>query len=409
MSQFSYEGVDREGKSIKGILKADSEGEVRMSLRSQGVRPRKISPLQKDLLNVDIGQLFKNFAAGKVPAKVLVPFTRQLQVLISAGIPLVQSIEILAEGATDPALKAVLTDVSVKVAQGSYFWEAISHHPNAFPKIYSALVRAGESSGAMEQILTRLCKYMENTEKLKALLKGAMFYPVMVMVVGVGVISVMMIFVIPKFKEMLIQGGQELPGPTAFVMGMSDFIVNNFMFIFGGIGLAFFLLFRFLKTEEGQYVFDQTMFRMPLFGDIIRKGAVARFSRTMQTLLSSGVNLVDAVEICRSTIGNKVLEESMGKIRSSIEQGMTLGGIISKVGVFPKMAVQMISVGESSGSLDIMLDKIADYYEAEVEAMTAGLSKLVEPIMLVFMGGIVGGLLIAMYLPIFKMAGSAGG
>lgn len=407
MSQYYYEGVDRLGKEVKGNIQAVSEGEVRMTLRTLGIRPRKLQP------GSDTGGPMQAIGSqgffSKIPTKVVVPFTRQLQVLITSGIPLVQSIEILAEGTSDRKFRAILKEIQDKITQGAYLWEAMRQFPNAFPGIYVSLVRAGEASGAIEQILERLSKYMETNEKLKSMLKGAMIYPVAVTGVAIIVIGVMMVFVIPKFKEMLTQSGKELPGITAMVIDASNFFVNNIFTIVIGFAFAGFGFMRMASTPTGREAIDRAVFMMPLFGDIAKKGAIARFSRTLQTLLSSGVNLIEAIDICRSTVDNKVLEKMLSTVRGEIEQGKTLGSVIGRLDFFPKMSVHMMAVGEASGNLDTMLDKIADYYESEVEAITAGLSKLIEPFMIVFLGGIVAVILVALYLPIFQMAGSAGG
>jgi type IV pilus assembly protein PilC len=232
-------------------------------------------------------------------------------------------------------------------------------------------------------------------------------YPIIVVSIGVGVVTLMLVFVIPKFEELLTSNGQELPGPTQFVINLSHFIINNFIYIVAICTTAFFLIRRYIRSEEGRALIDRVFFRVPLFGEIMRKGGTARFARTMQTLLASGVNIIDAIDICKATIDNAVLEAAVGSIRAEIENGKTLGMVVSKMDVFPKMASQMISVGESTGNLDKMLEKVADFYEEEVETLINGMTKLIEPLVLVFLGGAVGGLMIAMYLPIFKMAGGA--
>jgi type IV pilus assembly protein PilC len=254
-------------------------------------------------------------------------------------------------------------------------------------------------------MLKRLSRYLEDSDRLRKLLKGAMMYPIIVVTIGIAVIAAMMIFVIPKFEELLRSSGQELPGPTQFVIDLSNFMVNNIVYLMFGTGAAIFLILKFVQSPEGKAALDRLLFRAPLFGNLAQKGGAARFCRTMQTLLSSGVNLIDAVDICRATIGNAVLEEAVAKIRTEIESGKTLGMVVTQISIFPRMAAQMIAVGESTGNLDKMLEKVADFYEEEVEAIVGGMTKLIEPLVLVFLGGAVGGLLIAMYLPIFKMAG----
>jgi type IV pilus assembly protein PilC len=403
MAEFQYQGVNKEGKKVSGKLDVPSEGELRMALRAQGIRPTQIQKM--GVMNSDISSLLGK--ATSVPLEAVVTFTRQLQVLIGSGIPLVQGLEILTEQSAHAALKTIIQTVKDKVSQGSYLWEALSTYPRVFPKLYVALIRAGEASGSLDQMLKRLSRYLEDSDRLQKTLKSAMMYPAIVISIGVGVVSLMLVFVIPKFEEMLSSSGQELPGPTQFVISMSHFLVDNILFIIVGGVVGGYLLVRYVQSTEGRALIDRVAFRMPLFGPLIQKSGIARFSRTMQTLLASGVNLIDAIEICKATIDNTVLEEAVGKIRGEIEAGKTLGTVIGKVAVFPKMAVQMISVGESTGNMDKMFEKVADFYESEVETLVAGMTKLIEPIVLVFLGGAVGGIMIAMYLPIFKMAGGA--
>jgi type IV pilus assembly protein PilC len=304
-------------------------------------------------------------------------------------------------------MKQIIGSMKERVAQGSYFWESLAQFPKAFPRLYVALIRAGETSGSIDQMLKRLSRYLEDAARLRKMVKGAMMYPAIVVSVGVGVIAMMLTFVIPKFEALLTASGQELPGPTKFVLDLSHFMTGNFTYIVAGLVTGSILGFRFFKSQEGRATIDRLMFKAPIFGNIMVKAGTARFARTMQTLLASGVNLIDAVEICKATVDNAVIEGAVAKIRGEVEAGKTFGMVITKLKVFPDMAVQMITVGESTGNLDQMLDKVADFYEEEVENLVAGLTKMIEPLILVFLGGAVGGLLIAMYLPIFKMAGSA--
>lgn len=402
MPQFEYQGVDRAGKRVRGALEAGSEGDLRVSLRAQGIRPTRITSARSN----SGGKTSKGGSNASLNLSQLVGFCRQLQVLISSGIPIVQGLEILADQAQDKGAKQIYTQLKERVSQGSYFWEALSMYPKAFPKLFIALIRAGESSGAIDTMLKRLTRYLEDADRLRKILKSAMMYPIIVITIGVGVVAMMLVFVIPKFEELMKGNGQELPGPTQFVLDLSHFMVGNILYIIGGLVTAGVLIFKFVNTDEGRAILHRTLFRAPLFGPLMQKGGVARFARTMQTLLASGVNLIDAIDICRATIDNAVLEESVAKIRAEVEAGKTLGMVTSKMPVFPTLASQMISIGESTGNLDKMLEKLADFYEEEVETMVGGLTKLIEPILLVFLGGTVGGLMIAMYLPIFKMAGS---
>lgn len=401
MPEFQYAGVNKQGQKVDGKIEAPNEGEARMVLRSRGIRPTKLGKVS--LLQADLGSMLGG--GGRVKLELIVAFTRQLHTLISSGVPIVQSLESLSEQTPDKTLKNVLAAITEKVAQGSFLWESMAAYPKIFPRIYISLVRAGESSGAMDTMLKRLSRYLEDNERMRRTLKSAMFYPASVFVISLGVIALMLTMVIPKFEKMLVSSGQELPGPTAFVINLSHFLVDNAIPVFGGIGLFIFVVLRYVKTDDGRAQLHHVLFKLPLFGTLIQKGGVARFSRTLSTLLSSGVTLVDAIDICKATVDNAVLEDAISKIRPQVETGNSLGGVVGKMPVFPKMAVQMIAVGESTGNLDSMLDKLADFYEEEVEALVQGLTKLIEPFILVFLGGVVGGLLISMYLPIFKMAG----
>lgn len=402
MPEFKYEGVDKTGKRIKGQLNAATEGDLRVLLRGQGVRPVRIA--QASIAQRDLGSFFGGSA--NIKAEEVLHFTRQLQVLVGSGVPLVQALDILADQASSANVRNLCTGVKNRVSEGSFLWEALSAFPKSFPRLYLALVRAGESSGALDQMLRRLSSYLEDNDRLKKMLKGAMMYPAIVISIGGLVIAAMLIFVIPKFEELIKGNGGQLPGPTQFVIDASHFLGQYWYVILGvGVGLWIFLK-RFLATQEGRIMFDRLAFRLPLFGPLMQKGGTARFTRTLSTLLASGVSLLDAIDICKQTIDNAVLEEAVGRVRTEIEQGKGLSQVFAKLDVFPKMAVQMMAVGENTGQLDKMLEKVADFYEAEVEALVSGLTKLIEPFILVFLGGTVGGMMIAMYLPIFKMGDS---
>jgi type IV pilus assembly protein PilC len=397
MASIQYKGINKKGEKVEGRVNANNQAEARSQLREKGIRPIFISKPE-----------FEFKISSGVSGDVLVLFTRQLQVLINAGVPLVQGLEML-EGqikTISPAMAKIVNSLKNSVSEGKYLWEAIANYPDVFPKLYSALIRAGESSGQLEPTLKRLTKYIEDSEKLKKILKSAMIYPIGVIAVAIGVITLLLVMVIPKFEEMLTGAGEELPGPTKFVIDASHFIVNHKFSLPLIVGGTIFALVRYCKSETGRRRNQVWFFKAPVFGAILQKGAVARFSRTMYALLSSGINLLDATTICQETVDNAVVEEDIKKIRLEIERGKTLGEVVSKLKSLPALAVQMIAVGESTGSLDKMLDKVADFYELEVETLVAGLTKLIEPVLLVVLGGLVGGMLIAMYLPIFKLASS---
>jgi type IV pilus assembly protein PilC len=413
MTEFLYRGVDRAGKRVDGKLDVGSEGELRMALRTLGVRPTNIRRAGQS----EEGDIFALLSGKKskkngvvnvsgVPIQIIVLFTRQMQLLISSGIPLVQALDMLADQTTHAGMRAVVGAIKDKVSGGSYLWESMSAYPGVFPNLYVALMRAGESSGAMDSMLKRLSKYLEDEDRLKRMIKSAMMYPAIVTLIGIAVISGMLVFVIPKFETMLKSGGQELPGPTQFVINMSHGLQDHFWVIGGGVVATYFLAQRFFKTPDGRALKDRFVFNSPIFGVLAQKSGIARFSRTLQTLLMAGVNLIDAIDICKRASDNAVLEGAIGTIRVEIEGGKTLGTVLMKMSVFPKMAAQMILVGESTGNLDKSLEKIADFYESDVEVLVGGMTKMIEPIVLVVLGGAVGGMLIAMYLPIFKMAGA---
>jgi type IV pilus assembly protein PilC len=402
MPEYSYQGVDRAGKKVNGSLNVETEGALRMALRGQGIRPVKIAKV--GAMNTDLGAYFKK-TGSTLTHEQLIIFTRQLQVLISSSVPLVQALDVLADQAIDKGTRAVISAIKEKVSGGAYLWEALMLFPKAFPRLYIALIRAGEASGSTDQMLKRLGRYLEDAARLKKMVKKASMYPAVVGVIGFGVIGLMLVVVIPKFESMLLTQGQKLPLPTQIVVNMSHFIQNNFAALAIGVVAAGYAIFRYVRSPEGKASLDRWLFDVPVLGAIMQKAGIARFARTMQTLLASGVNLIDAIDICRGTIDNAVIEDAITKIRHEVESGKTLGQVVSRIKAFPKMMVQMIMVGESTGNLDKMLDKVADFYEEDVDGAVDTLARLIEPVMLVVLGGLVGGMLIAMYLPVFQQAG----
>ncbi|MBC7387121.1 MAG: type II secretion system F family protein [Cryobacterium sp.] len=402
MPEYKYEGVDKQGKRVKGQLNAASEGDLRVLLRGQGVRPIRIAGVS--LVQRDLGSIFGG--SKNITKEEVLHFTRQLQVLLGSGVPLVQSLDILADQASSASLRSLCQGVKNRVSEGAFLWESLSAYEKSFPRLYLALVRAGESSGSLDQMLKRLSAYLEDADRLRKMLKAAMMYPAIVISIGIAVISAMLIFVIPKFEELIKGSGGTLPGPTQFVIDMSHFLGSYGIYLAVFLGVGGFILMKFFESPEGRIFRDRALFKAPLFGPLMLKGGTARFTRTLGTLLASGVSLLDAIDICRQTIDNAVLEEAVGKVRTEIEQGKSLSVVFMKLDIFPKMAIQMMAVGENTGQLDKMLEKVADFYEAEVEALVGGLTKLIEPFILVFLGGTVGGMMIAMYLPIFKMGDS---
>jgi type IV pilus assembly protein PilC len=401
MPEFQYQGVDRTGKKVTGVIQAQHEGELRVLLRSQGIRPTRVASVS--LVHQDLGKLL-SFGSQRVSSEKLVYFTRQLQVLIGSGIPIVQALDILHDQTSEP-LKSICKGIKSRVSEGSYLWEALAGYPKVFPKLYTSLIRAGEASGAIDTMLKRLSRYLEDSERLKRTIKGALTYPVIVISIGIGVVILLLYFVIPKFEEMLSGAGQELPLPTQIVINISHFIQNYFYIIVALLVGGFITLKKFVQTDEGRALVDRITFRLPLFGELIQKAGVARFCRTLHTLITSGVTLNEAIDVCRTTIDNAVLETAVASIKPEIESGKSLSYAFGRLNVFPKMAAQMISVGESTGALDKMLEKISDFYEAEVEVAAQNMSKVIEPLLIVTLGFMIAGMLIAMYLPIFKLAG----
>ena len=402
MAKFAYTAVGRDGVKVKGEMEAGSENELRVSLRGQNLRPLKI---QKAAATSSAAYSAMQLIGGRISDTDVLLVTRQLSILIGAGIPLVQGLEIISSQVEKPALKNLIIELREKISGGSFLWESLAAHPLAFSSLYISMVKAGESSGSLEVILKRLMLYLEDAIKLRKMVKGAMIYPVSVLVVGIAVVFIMLTFVIPKFEEMLAANNQELPDLTRIVINLSHFCANNFFYIVATIALMVFLVRSYMKTEEGQILFDKYILVVPLFGTLIQKVSVARFCRTMQTMLTSGINLLDSIDICRGAVGNRTYGTSLAKVKSEVESGKTLAIVLAKLPIYPHMMVQMVTIGETTGNLDSMLAKVADYYEEEVMNLVGNMTKLIEPFILVFLGGSVAVLMIAMYLPIFKMAG----
>jgi type IV pilus assembly protein PilC len=401
MPIFKYEGQKRNGEKIKGTVDLPNEGEVRIFLRQQGIRPSKIET--ESILNKDINL----FGSGGVKDTEISVMTRQLSTMIGSGVPLLQAFDILSQGEKNPALKKALINIQETISGGSPLWEAMSKQKGIFSHLYIYLVRAGEMGGALDLILSRLAKYLDDNVRLVRMLKGAMIYPAAVLVVGFGVTFGLLTFVIPQFETLITSSGGQLPAITKIVIQISHFCVDYFMYIIGGIVAGLVLFFRWKKSPGGKKTWDRFVLSSPVFGELAIKGATARFSRTLGTMLSSGVNLIDAIEICRMTMDNAVVEEALIKVKEEISSGKTIALPLAQAKLFPSMVIQMINVGENTGTLDQMLMKIAEFYEAEVETAIAGISKLIEPVVLVVLGTIVAFILIAMYMPIFNIADTA--
>ena len=400
MAKFAWEGTTRAGEKRKGIMEAETREVAEERLRADGL----VSP--KVRKEGGLGDIQLTIGSG-VSSKELQVFTRQLATMIDAGLPLVQCLDILAAQNPNKVFRKVLTSVKNAVEQGSTFSDALRRHPRVFDELYVNLVAAGEVGGILDTILNRLATYIEKAVKLKGQLKSAMFYPAGIMVVAIGVITIMLTKVIPTFEKMYHDlGDAELPGPTKVVMRISHSFTSNW-YIFAGLifGVVFGII-GMRRTDRGREILDHILLRIPVVGGVLRKIVVARFTRTLGTLLSSGVPILDALDICARTAGNRVVQAGILRARERISEGHDMAGPLTEAKVFPTMVVQMIGVGEQTGAMDQMLQKIADFYEEEVDAAVAGLTSLIEPVMMAFLGVVVGGLIVAMYLPIFKLAGN---
>jgi len=402
MAMYAWEGMTRTGEVKKGEFEAPDEAAVVAQLRRQQLRPVNIKVKGKGM-TFD----FKiPFLQPKVNEKDIVVFTRQFSTMIGAGLPLVQCMDILATQQPNPTFKKCLYDVKESVEGGATFADSLKRHPNVFDDLYVNLVAAGEVGGILDTILNRLASYIEKSLKLKGKVKGAMVYPIAIMAVAIGVVVLLLWKVIPVFAKMFTDFGAALPAATAFVINLSHWIARNGIFaviVIGGVVVA---IRQINKTERGKLAFDALLLKTPVFGDLILKNAVAKFTRTLGTMISSGVPILDALDICSKTAGNKVLEIAIQDARTSISQGKTLAEPLGKNKVFPAMVVQMIGVGEQTGAMDNMLAKIADFYDDEVDTAVGALMSLLEPLIIVFLGVVIGGIVISMYLPIFQIAGA---
>ena len=399
MALYTWEGKDRSGDVKSGTLDAPSEMDVERQLKEMGVEPTKIKKKAGGGAIIIPG-------ITTVPVKSKVVFTRQLATMIDAGLPLVQCLEILGSQEPNPLLQKTILGVKSSVEGGSTFADALAKHPKVFDNLFVNLIAAGEVGGILDTILNRLAAYMEKAMKLKQRVKSAMKYPLTVLFVCVTISLFLLVKVIPTFSEMFTSMGKDLPALTQTVVNISDATVRNFPAIMAGlIGFAVMMIVA-LKTEKGRYAFDVVMLRAPVFGPLVKKAAVAKFTRTLGTLISSGVPILDALEIVAKTAGNKVIEQGVMYTREKISEGKSIASPLMEQAVFPKMVVQMIAVGESTGAMDIMLGKIADFYDDEVDASVDAMTSLIEPLIMVVLGGMIGVVLLAMYMPIFSMADS---
>lgn len=388
---FQWEGKDKAGKIVRGEVRTTTEAMVTANLRRQGIRVTKVKKQRMS-------------RGRKITEKDIALFTRQLATMMRSGVPLLQSFDIAIKGAANPSLARLLNDVRSDVETGSSLSQAFSRHPDYFDKLFCNLVAAGEQAGILDSLLDRLATYKEKILAIKSKIKSALFYPIAVVVVAAIVIAVMMLFVIPEFKSMFSSFGADLPAPTLIVIAMSDFFVTWWYAIFGSLLAAvMFLAYTYKRSVKMQIAVDRFSLRIPVIGEILRKATIARWARTLSTMFAAGVPLVEALESVGGAAGNHVYFTATRQIQTEVSTGSSLTVAMQNTEVFPNMMLQMTSIGEESGQLDSMLGKIADFFEQEVDDAVAGLSTLLEPIIMVFLGVVIGGLVVAMYLPIFKL------
>ncbi len=402
MTEFVWKGKNKRGVSQKGIIEAANEEIARMQLTKRGLSSLKVKKKPKDLFeNVE-------FLQPKITPKDIIIFCRQFSTMIDAGLPIIQCLDLLANQSENPRFKKILKSVKEDVEGGTTLADALKKHPDQFDELFTNMIAAGETGGILDTILRRLSESLEKAAKLKAKVKSAMMYPTITIIVAIVVVIVIMVFVIPVFQKMFGEMGAGLPQLTLIVIAISNFVKTNIIYM--GIATALFIYSfkRFYATEKGRRIVDAWLLTLPVMGVLIRKVAVAKFTRTMGTMLSSGVAILDALDIVAKTAGNKTIELAVYDVRSAIKEGRTMASPLTESGVFPPMVCSMIAVGESTGALDSMMIKIADFYDDEVDEAVGRLTEMIEPAMMCFLGVVVGGLVIAMYLPIFSMAGAVG-
>lgn len=404
MAKFVYQAKNLNGQLTNGEIDANNETEVRTRLRHLQLEVVRVN--SKNLLGNSRGT--GGFFTSKVKVKDLQIFTRQFSTLINSGIPVVDALKILGEGLRAGILKDAALKVKKSIESGKKLSDSMAQVPNVFDRFYCNMVHAGEEAGILDGILSRLATYMEKNEKVKTQVKGALMYPTVIVAVAMIVIACILVFIIPKFQEFFAQAGNEPPMLTTMVVNLSNTMIKFWYIIVVSIAAAPFAIKSYLSTPAGKASFETFLYNAPVFGEMVRKSAVARMTRTLGTLLGSGVGLIDAIDIASRTAGNIVVEKALIRCKDAVLQGKPFASPLSKDKVFPDMVVQMIAVGEQSGTLDNMLNKIADFYEDEVETAVKALTSLIEPLLMVVLGGIIAVLVVAMYLPIFSMAGNAG-
>ncbi len=392
---FLWEGKDKSGRQVKGEMRAAGSVVVTSTLRRQGIRVTKVKEVKQ--------------SGGKITDKDITLFTRQLATMMKSGVPLLQAFDIVGKGHSNRALSKLLMDIKTDVETGSNLADAFRKYPLYFDSLFCNLVGAGEAAGILDTLLDRLATYKEKIQAIKGKIKSALFYPLSIMVVAFVITAVMMIFVIPSFKDLFDNFGADLPAPTLFIMTISDFFVDYWWAIFGCLGGSIYaFLYTWKRSVNLQHIMDRMMLRLPIFGEVIRKATIARWSRTLSTMFAAGVPLVEALDSVAGACGNYVYYEATKKIQLDVSIGNTLTSSMANTELFPNMVIQMVAIGEEAGSLDAMLSKIADFFEAEVDDAVEALSSLMEPLIMVVLGTLIGGMVVAMYLPIFKMGMAVG-
>jgi type IV pilus assembly protein PilC len=401
MAVYVWVAQGRAGEMKKGETEAINEAAVRTQLRRQGLKPTRVKEKPKDLLEMIP-------LKGRVKSKDVVIFSRQFSTMISAGLPLIQCLDILATQEQNKAFSRVIRTIKEDIEGGSTLSDALRKHPKVFDDLFINMIAAGEAGGILDTILNRLAVYLEKSMKLKRKVKGAMTYPGVVLGMSVCIITLLLVKVVPVFQSIFAGMGRELPFVTQTLINLSSFVTDNSLYILGAIVIMIVALMRFYRTENGRYLFDHMILKPPVIGPLMRKVAIAKFTRTLSTLISSGVPILDALEIVSRTSGNKIIEKALMETRKNISEGKTIAEPLAATTVFPPMVVQMIAVGEATGSLDSMLTKIAEFYDDEVEVAVAAMTSMLEPMLMVFLGGVVGGMIVAMYLPIFQIGSIVG-
>src|SRR5271170_3478891 len=427
MPKFSYVALDAHGKETKGTIEVASQNEAITRVKEMGFFPTKIAEASEKIKEKKFGRKVKGaaksgkkgvalnlnikipFLSGRVKPKVLTTFTRQLATLVDAGLPLLRGLRVLEKQERNATLKRILGELALAIEGGSTFSEALAQHPKVFNRLFVNMVKAGELGGVLEVVLKRLAEFSEKAQKIKGKVKAALFYPIAVLIVAVGIMILLMCFVVPKFKDVFAGMGFKLPWFTLFVMGVSDIIKNNILMTAGVLALLVIIFLLFIKTNFGRHLWDKFKLHMPALGPVISKVAISRFTRTLGTLVSSGVPILQALTIVRETAGNVIIANAVNKIHESVKEGETITAPMEGSGVFPPMVVSMVDVGEQTGALPEMLMRIADDYDEEVDNAVAAMTSLLEPIMIIFLAVIVGSIVIAMFLPLIAMIGNLSG